>query len=113
TVHPGPVITRYEFGPASGVKLNRIVSLADDLALALRALSVRIIAPLPGKSVVGIEVANPERETVYIRDVLEAESFRTSRSRLSLALGKDIFRNTTQPELPKMPHLLAPRAPAP
>jgi DNA segregation ATPase FtsK/SpoIIIE, S-DNA-T family len=106
TVHPGPVITMYEFEPASGVKLNRIVSLADDLALALRALSVRIIAPLPGKSVVGIEVANPERETVYIRDVLEAESFRTSRSKLSLALGKDIFGNTTQADLAKMPHLL-------
>ena len=106
TVHPGPVITMYEFEPASGIKLNRIVSLADDLALALRALSVRIIAPLPGKSVVGIEVANPERETVYIRDVLEAESFRTSRSMLSLALGKDIFGNTTQADLAKMPHLL-------
>jgi S-DNA-T family DNA segregation ATPase FtsK/SpoIIIE len=106
TVHPGPVITMYEFEPASGIKLNRIVTLADDLALALRALSVRIIAPLPGKSVVGIEVANPERETVYIRDVLEAESFRTSRSTLSLALGKDIFGNTTQADLAKMPHLL-------
>jgi S-DNA-T family DNA segregation ATPase FtsK/SpoIIIE len=106
TVHPGPVITMYEFEPASGVKLNRIVSLADDLALALRALSVRIIAPLPGKSVVGIEVANPDRETVYIRDVLEAESFRMSRSRLSLALGKDIFGNATQADLAKMPHLL-------
>jgi S-DNA-T family DNA segregation ATPase FtsK/SpoIIIE len=106
TVHPGPVITMYEFEPASGVKLNRIVSLADDLALALRALSVRIIAPLPGKSVVGIEVANPERETVYIRDVLEAESFRSSRSRLSLALGKDIFGNSTHADLAKMPHLL-------
>jgi S-DNA-T family DNA segregation ATPase FtsK/SpoIIIE len=106
TVHPGPVITMYEFEPASGVKLNRIVSLADDLALALRALSVRIIAPLPGKSVVGIEVANPERETVYIRDVLEAESFRGSRSKLSLALGKDIFGNTTQADLAQMPHLL-------
>jgi S-DNA-T family DNA segregation ATPase FtsK/SpoIIIE len=106
TVHPGPVITMYEFEPASGIKVNRIVSLADDLALALRALSVRIIAPLPGKSVVGIEVANPERETVYIRDVLEAESFRSSRSKLSLALGKDIFGNTTQADLAKMPHLL-------
>jgi S-DNA-T family DNA segregation ATPase FtsK/SpoIIIE len=106
TVHPGPVITMYEFEPASGVKLNRIVGLADDLALALRALSVRIIAPLPGKSVVGIEVANPERETVYIRDVLEAESFRSSRSKLSIALGKDIFGNATHADLAKMPHLL-------
>ena len=62
TVHPGPVVTMFEFEPASGVKVNRIVTLTDDLALALRALSVRIIAPLPGKSVVGIEVANAERE---------------------------------------------------
>jgi S-DNA-T family DNA segregation ATPase FtsK/SpoIIIE len=106
TVHPGPVITMYEFEPASGVKLNRIVSLADDLALALRALSVRIIAPLPGKSVVGIEVANAEREVVYLRDLLEDESFRNSPSRLSIALGKDIFGNPAHADLAKMPHLL-------
>ena len=85
TVHPGPVVTMYEFEPASGVKVNRIVTLSDDLALALRALSVRIIAPLPGKSVVGIEVANPEREIVYIRDLLEAESFRSRSARTSSA----------------------------
>jgi S-DNA-T family DNA segregation ATPase FtsK/SpoIIIE len=106
TVHPGPVVTMYEFEPASGVKVNRIVSLSDDLALALRALSVRIIAPLPGKSVVGIEVANPERETVYLRDLLENESFRTSESPLTLALGKDIFGNPAHANLAKMPHLL-------
>lgn len=106
TVHPGPVITMYEFEPASGVKVNRIVSLADDLALALRALSVRIIAPLPGKSVVGIEVANPERETVYIRDVLESDTYRTNSHRLGIALGKDIFGNATHVDLAKMPHLL-------
>jgi S-DNA-T family DNA segregation ATPase FtsK/SpoIIIE len=106
TVHPGPVVTMYEFEPASGIKLNRIVGLADDLALALRALSVRIIAPLPGKSVVGIEVANAEREVVYIRDLLEAESFRSSDSRLNIALGKDIFGNPTHADLARMPHLL-------
>jgi S-DNA-T family DNA segregation ATPase FtsK/SpoIIIE len=106
TVHPGPVVTMYEFEPASGVKVNRIVSLSDDLALALRALSVRIIAPLPGKSVVGIEVANPERELVYLRDLLESESFRASKSPLTLALGKDIFGNPAQANLAKMPHLL-------
>jgi S-DNA-T family DNA segregation ATPase FtsK/SpoIIIE len=106
TVHPGPVITMYEFEPASGVKVNRIVSLADDLALALRALSVRIIAPLPGKSVVGIEVANEERDTVYIRDLLEAESFRTSDSKLNVVLGKDIFGNPAHADLSRMPHLL-------
>ena len=106
TVHPGPVVTMYEFEPASGIKVNRIVSLADDLALALRALSVRIIAPLPGKSVVGIEVANSERETVYLRDLLEAESFRDSKSSLLLTLGKDIFGNPAHADLAKMPHLL-------
>jgi len=106
TVHPGPVITMYEFEPASGIKVNRIVSLADDLALALRALSVRIIAPLPGKSVVGIEVANQTRETVYLRAVLEADSFRGSKSKLEIALGKDIFGNPTHASLAKMPHLL-------
>jgi S-DNA-T family DNA segregation ATPase FtsK/SpoIIIE len=106
TVHPGPVVTMYEFEPASGVKVNRIVNLADDLALALRALSVRIIAPLPGKSVVGIEVPNAEREVVYLREILESESFRASSSALTLTLGKDIFGNPVQADLAKMPHLL-------
>ncbi len=106
TVHPGPVITMYEFEPASGVKINRIVNLSDDLALALRALSIRIIAPIPGKSVVGIEVPNPEREIVSFRDLLESENFRNSRSRLTLALGKDIFGNPVEADLARMPHLL-------
>jgi len=106
TVHPGPVITMYEFEPASGVKVNRIVTLADDLALALRALSVRIIAPLPGKSVVGIEVANPDRETVYLREILESEALRAQKSLLTIALGKDIFGNPSHADLAKMPHLL-------
>jgi len=106
TVHPGPVITMYEFEPAPGVKVNRITNLSDDLALALRALSIRIIAPIPGKSVVGIEVPNPEREVVYIRDLLEAKSFRASASKLTLALGKDIFGNPVEADLTQMPHLL-------
>ena len=106
TVHPGPVITMYEFEPGSGVKVNRITNLADDLALALRALSVRIIAPLPGKSVVGIEIPNPERDVVYIRDLLESENFRKSKSKLTLALGKDIFGNPVEADLARMPHLL-------
>ncbi len=106
TVHPGPVVTMYEFEPESGVKVNRIVNLADDLSLALRALSVRIIAPLPGKSVVGIEVPNAEREIVYIRDLLESENLRSSASRLTLALGKDIFGNPVEADLARMPHLL-------
>ena len=106
TVHPGPVVTMYEYEPASGVKLNRIVALADDLALALRALSVRIIAPLPGKSVVGIEVANTQREEVTIREILESETLRNHHSKLSIALGKDIFGNAVEADLARMPHLL-------
>ncbi len=106
TVHPGPVITMYEFEPAPGVKVNRITNLSDDLALALRALSIRIIAPIPGKAVVGIEVPNPDREVVYIRDLLESKSFRGSTSRLTMALGKDIFGNPVEADLAAMPHLL-------
>ncbi len=106
TVHPGPVITMYEFEPAPGVKVNRITNLSDDLALALRALSIRIIAPIPGKSVVGIEVPNPDREVVYIRDLLESKSYRASTSKLTLALGKDIFGNPFEADLARMPHVL-------
>jgi S-DNA-T family DNA segregation ATPase FtsK/SpoIIIE len=106
TVHPGPVVTMYEYEPASGIKVNRIVNLADDLALALRALSVRIIAPLPGKSVVGIEVPNAEREIVTIREILESDSFRSADSKLTIALGKDIFGSAVSTDLARMPHLL-------
>ncbi len=105
-VHPGPVITMYEYEPAPGIKVNRIVGLTDDLTMALRAISIRIIAPLPGKSVVGIEVPNPRRETVYLREILESESFRKSRSPLTVAMGKDIFGNSVTSDLAKMPHLL-------
>jgi S-DNA-T family DNA segregation ATPase FtsK/SpoIIIE len=105
-VHPGPVITMYEFEPASGIKVNRITNLADDLALAMRALSVRIIAPLPGKSVVGIEVPNPQREVVYLGELVSASSFQTSASKLTIALGKDIFGNPVETVLARMPHLL-------
>ncbi len=105
-VHPGPVITMYEYEPAPGIKVNRIVGLTDDLTMALRAISIRIIAPLPGKSVVGIEVPNPRRETVYLREILESESFRKSRSVLTVAMGKDIFGNSVTSDLAKMPHLL-------
>ena len=89
-VRPGPVITMYEFKPAPGVKVRRIVLLADDLAMALRAVSVRILAPIPGESVVGIEIPNPQRETVYLREVIESDSYRSIDSKVTLALGKDI-----------------------
>ncbi|MFP6638927.1 MAG: DNA translocase FtsK 4TM domain-containing protein [Myxococcota bacterium] len=105
-VHPGPVITMYEYEPAPGVKVNKIVGLTDDLAMALRAISIRIIAPLPGKSVVGIEIPNPARETVYLRSVLESEGFRKNDSVLTVAMGKDIYGNPVTSDLAKMPHLL-------
>ncbi len=105
-VHPGPVITMYEYEPAPGVKVNKIVGLTDDLAMALRAISIRIIAPLPGKSVVGIEIPNPSRETVYLRTVLESDGFRKSPSEITVAMGKDIFGNAASSDLAKMPHLL-------
>jgi S-DNA-T family DNA segregation ATPase FtsK/SpoIIIE len=105
-VHPGPVITMYEYEPASGVKVNRIVSLTDDLAMALRAISIRIIAPLPGKSVVGIEIPNTERETVYLHLLLESDPLRNSKSPLEVAMGHDIFGNPVSSDLARMPHLL-------
>ncbi len=105
-VRPGPVVTMYEFEPAPGTKVARIVSLADDLALALKAVSLRIVAPLPGKSVVGIEVPNQSRETVSIKDVLKSDAFNRARSKLTLALGKDIFGSPATADLKTMPHLL-------
>ncbi|MFM8539926.1 MAG: DNA translocase FtsK 4TM domain-containing protein [Nitrospira sp.] len=105
-VHPGPVVTMYEFEPAPGVKVARIVNLADDLALAMKAISLRIVAPLPGKSVVGVEVPNPNRETVSLKEVLAHEAFTKSHSKLRLALGKDIFGKPVAADLKTMPHLL-------
>jgi len=105
-VRSGPVVTMYEFEPAPGTKVARIVNLADDLALALKATSLRIVAPLPGKSVVGIEVPNRSRETVSLKEVVMSESFRRARSRLTLALGKDIFGGPITADLKTMPHLL-------
>src|SRR5258705_4227823 len=105
-VRPGPVITMYEFKPAAGVKVLRIVMLTDDLAMALRAVSVRILAPSPGESVVGIEIPNPRRETVYLREVIESESYRGTDSKITLALGKDIGGTPFATDLGRMPHLL-------
>ena len=105
-VRPGPVITMYEFKPAPGVKVRRIVMLADDLAMALRAVSVRILAPIPGEAVVGIEIPNPRRETVYLRELIEGEAYRSSDSKITLALGKDIGGAPFATDLGRMPHLL-------
>ena len=105
-VRPGPVITVYEFEPAPGVKVSRIVNLADDLALALSAISIRIVAPIPGKSVVGIEVPNAVRETVFLKEVIDSNTFRASKSKLSFGLGKDISGEPHVVDLARMPHLL-------
>ncbi len=105
-VRPGPVITTFEIEPAPGVKVNRIVTLQDDLAMALRALGVRILAPIPGKSVVGIEVANAVREKVFLREIVESEPFANEMSPMALALGKDSAGKPVIADLARMPHLL-------
>ena len=105
-VSPGPVVTRYEVEPAAGVKVNRIVTLSDDLARIMSAKGIRIQAPVPGKSVVGVEIANQDRETVYLREVLEAKDFRRADPTLTMALGKTIAGEPYVADLAKMPHLL-------
>ncbi|MGI6553639.1 MAG: DNA translocase FtsK 4TM domain-containing protein [Bacillota bacterium] len=102
----GPTITRYEMQPAPGVKVSKIVNLADDIALSLAAPQVRIEAPIPGKAALGIEVPNKEIATVHFREVLETEEFLQSQSILTVALGKDIAGNPIVADLAKMPHLL-------
>jgi len=105
-VMPGPVITMYELEPAAGVKINRITSLSDDLALALMAPSIRILAPIPGKSVIGIEIPNLKRESVFLKDVLNNDAFTQSSLRLPIALGVDFVGTPMIADLAKMPHLL-------
>ncbi len=105
-VQPGPVITRYEIEPAPGIKINKIVALADDLALALKALSVRVVAPIPGKAVVGVEIPNRERATVFLKEVLTSPEFQSSSALLPLAVGKDIGGHPYVTDLGQMPHLL-------
>ncbi|RYD05428.1 hypothetical protein N752_08775 [Desulforamulus aquiferis] len=105
-VSRGPAITRYEIQPPAGVKVSRIVSLADDIALAMAAPDVRIEAPIPGKAAVGIEVPNREISMVNLRDLLESKEFGGAQSRLTVALGKDIAGTPILADLTKMPHLL-------
>jgi S-DNA-T family DNA segregation ATPase FtsK/SpoIIIE len=105
-VYPGPVVTMFEFEPAPGVKVSKIVNLADDLALAMKAGSVRIVAPLPGKAAVGVEVPNNTRETVYFRQILETPEYVANKSKLKVPLGKDIFGASVIAGIDKMPHLL-------
>jgi len=105
-VNPGPVVTLYEFAPSPGIKISQIASLADDLALKLKVGSIRVVAPIPGKSVVGIEVPNAQREIVYLHDILISPPFQKTKQKLILPLGKDIFGNPTVADLTKMPHML-------
>jgi S-DNA-T family DNA segregation ATPase FtsK/SpoIIIE len=102
----GPVVSRFELEPAPGVKISKVTGLADDLALALKALSIRIVAPVPGKAVIGIEIPNPKRQVVALREILADPAYQKSPSRLTLALGKDIMGTTVVTDLGKMPHLL-------
>ena len=103
---PGPVITMYEFKPAPGVKISKVAGLSDDLTLALQAPSVRIIAPIPGKAAIGIEIANNKREPVHLGEILSSQVFKDSKDKLTIALGKDITGGPVITDLTKMPHLL-------
>ncbi len=104
-INPGPVVTTFEFKPEAGVKYARVTGLADDLCLAMAAESI-LIERMPGKSTVGIQVPNSERETIWLRDVVECESFAQSKSRLAIALGKDINGRIVTADLASMPHVL-------
>ena len=105
-IRPGPVITMFEYKPAPGIKINRISSLEGDLAMGLKALSIRIIAPIPGKDVVGIEVPNESREIVVLRELFESSSFTAQKSMLTIALGKDISGKPRYMDLQTAPHLM-------
>jgi S-DNA-T family DNA segregation ATPase FtsK/SpoIIIE len=105
-ISPGPIVTTYEFAPAPGIKITRIMSLADDLAMGLKAESVRIVGSIPGKAALGIEIPNPKREIVYIRDIIASEQFKNASSMLTIGLGKDVIGQPVVADLTKMPHLL-------
>ena len=105
-VTKGPTITRYELYPAAGVKVEKISSLSNNIALAMKTVSVRILTPVPGKGTVGIEVPNTTTTTVYLRDILESEEWRTTKARIPIALGRDVAGNPIIADLSDMPHLL-------
>ncbi|HEX2440525.1 MAG TPA: DNA translocase FtsK 4TM domain-containing protein [Methylomirabilota bacterium] len=105
-VSPGPIITSYEFEPAPGVKVSQVVNLSDDLALALKAASVRIVGPIPGRGTVAIEVPNDDHATVYLREIFISPEFAESKGKLPLALGKDVQGQPVVADLTAMPHLL-------
>jgi len=103
---PGPVVSRFELEPAPGVKISKVTGLSDDLALALKALSIRIVAPVPGKAVIGIEIPNPKRQVVALQEILADAAYKKSASPLTMALGKDIMGKPVVTDLGRMPHLL-------
>jgi len=103
---PGPVLTTFEYRPASGIKISKIAGLSDDLALALSAISIRIVAPIPGRDVVGIEIPNEEREIVNLRELIASKNFVQSSSMLTLGLGKDLLGRPVVTKMDSMPHLL-------
>ena len=105
-ISPGPVVTTYEYSPAPGVKINKIVGLADDLALGLKAQSVRVVGSVPGKAALGIEIPNEIRQIVYIRELIATEAYRANSHKLAIALGLDVVGNLAMANLAKMPHLL-------
>ena len=105
-ISPGPVVTTYEFSPAPGVKINKIVTLADDLAMVLKVDRVRIVGSIPGKAAIGIEIPNPVRKTVFLRDILTSSAYQEAPSMLSLALGFDVIGRPIVANLARMPHLL-------
>lgn len=105
-INKGPTVTRYELSPSQGVKVSKIVNLADDIALNLAASGIRIEAPIPGKAAVGIEVPNKQAQSVYLRSVLESETFQNFESKLAFALGEDITGQPVVTDIAKMPHLL-------
>jgi S-DNA-T family DNA segregation ATPase FtsK/SpoIIIE len=105
-IHPGPVVTMFEFQPRSGTKLSKIESLSNELAMVLEVIRVRVVAPIPGKHAVGFEIPNKKRETVFLKDMLLDDSFNNPKFKLPLALGRDIAGNPYSVDLAKMPHLL-------
>ena len=105
-VTQGPTVTRYEIQPSVGVKVSSIVRLADDIALNLEAKSIRIEAPIPGKAAVGIEVENDAVTMVRLREIIDSEAFKKSKSKITFAVGKDISGNAIVADLKSMPHLL-------
>ncbi len=105
-VSVGPAITRYELKPAEGVRVSKIANLADDIALNLAAETIRIEAPIPGKQAVGIEVPNKEKEAVHLREVLDSDDFKENKSKLAIALGKDVAGNIQLADIAKMPHVM-------